>query len=187
MTFITTKKRQVMCFFTSVAERPVGPQVFCVKIINIIFYDWVNYCPSISIELLIFYLVPYVRFNHYEYCSFQSSVINKWENSLALCCIFTYITIIYIVYRISRNYHWTSKLKHDASSDHVGIIPQLSNSVVTCRRVHVAIVTGSTSDDWIYWHFGYNLSWLQLIQLVLTNHTALSLIYTLSSSPLHTH
>jgi hypothetical protein len=30
--------------------------------------------------------------------------------------------------------------------------------IVTCRRVHVTIMTGSSSDDWIYWHVGYNLS-----------------------------
>jgi hypothetical protein len=59
--------------------------------------------------------------------------------------------------------------------------------IVTCRRVLVTVITRSSSDDWIYWHFGYNLSQIQLIQLVLTSHTALSLIYTLSSSPLHTH
>jgi hypothetical protein len=29
---------------------------------------------------------------------------------------------------------------------------------VTCRRVRVMIMTGSRSDDWIYWHFGYNPS-----------------------------
>jgi hypothetical protein len=35
---------------------------------------------------------------------------------------------------------------------------------VTCRRVRVTKITGSSSDVWIYWHFGYNLSLLQLIQ-----------------------
>jgi hypothetical protein len=30
--------------------------------------------------------------------------------------------------------------------------------IVTCRRVRVAIMAGSRSDDWIYWHFGYKLS-----------------------------
>jgi hypothetical protein len=49
------------------------------------------------------------------------------------------------------------------------------------------IITGSVSGDWMYGHFGYNLSYLQLIHLILTSHTALSLIYTPSSSPLYTH
>jgi hypothetical protein len=31
-------------------------------------------------------------------------------------------------------------------------------SIVTCRRVGVTIMTGSSLDDWIYWHFGYTLS-----------------------------
>jgi hypothetical protein len=35
-------------------------------------------------------------------------------------------------------------------------IPKLN--IVTRRRVNVMIITGSSSDDWIYWHFGYNLS-----------------------------
>jgi hypothetical protein len=30
--------------------------------------------------------------------------------------------------------------------------------MVTCRRVRVTIMTGSSLDDWIYWHFGYNPS-----------------------------
>jgi hypothetical protein len=30
--------------------------------------------------------------------------------------------------------------------------------IVTCRVVLVTIMTSSSSDDWIYWHFGYNLS-----------------------------
>jgi hypothetical protein len=30
--------------------------------------------------------------------------------------------------------------------------------IVTCRRVRVTIMTGSNSDDWIYWHFGYKFS-----------------------------
>jgi hypothetical protein len=28
--------------------------------------------------------------------------------------------------------------------------------IVTCRGVHVTKITGSSSDDWIYSHFGYN-------------------------------
>jgi hypothetical protein len=28
---------------------------------------------------------------------------------------------------------------------------------VTCRVARVTIKTGSSSDDWIYWHFGYSL------------------------------
>jgi hypothetical protein len=32
------------------------------------------------------------------------------------------------------------------------------NHIVTYRRVRVTIMTGSSSDDWFYWHFGYNLS-----------------------------
>jgi hypothetical protein len=29
---------------------------------------------------------------------------------------------------------------------------------VTCKVLRVAKIKGSRSDDWIYWHFGYNLS-----------------------------
>jgi hypothetical protein len=29
--------------------------------------------------------------------------------------------------------------------------------IVMCRRVRVTKLTSSSSDDWIYWHFGYNL------------------------------
>jgi hypothetical protein len=31
-------------------------------------------------------------------------------------------------------------------------------NTVTCRRVRMTKMMGSSSDDWIYWHFGYNLS-----------------------------
>jgi hypothetical protein len=45
--------------------------------------------------------------------------------------------------------------------------------------LRVTKVTGSRSDDCIYWHFGYSL--------LFTINRALSLIYTLSTLPLHTH
>jgi hypothetical protein len=33
------------------------------------------------------------------------------------------------------------------------------NGVYYCHvRVHVTKITGSSSDDWIYWHFGYKFS-----------------------------
>jgi hypothetical protein len=51
--------------------------------------------------------------------------------------------------------------------------------IVTCRGVRVMENNGSSSDDWICCSF--------LVQLhLVTINTALSLIYTLSSSPLHT-
>jgi hypothetical protein len=31
-------------------------------------------------------------------------------------------------------------------------------NIVTCRVVRVKKITGSRSDDWIYWHFDYNIS-----------------------------
>jgi hypothetical protein len=31
-------------------------------------------------------------------------------------------------------------------------------NIVTCRVVRMTIMTGSSSDDWIYWHFGYKFS-----------------------------
>jgi hypothetical protein len=31
-------------------------------------------------------------------------------------------------------------------------------NIFTCRVVRVTIITDSSSDDWFYWHFGYNLS-----------------------------
>jgi hypothetical protein len=31
-------------------------------------------------------------------------------------------------------------------------------NIVTCRGVHVTKLTGSRSDDWIYWHFCYKFS-----------------------------
>jgi hypothetical protein len=34
----------------------------------------------------------------------------------------------------------------------------LDNDIVTCRVVRVTGMTGSSSDYWIYYHFGYNLS-----------------------------
>jgi hypothetical protein len=49
-------------------------------------------------------------------------------------------------------------------------------NIVMCRSVRLTKIAGSSSDDWIYWHFGYNLS-------LITINTALSLIYT----PLHKH
>jgi hypothetical protein len=30
--------------------------------------------------------------------------------------------------------------------------------IVTCRLVQVTKLTGSSLDDWIYWHFSYGLS-----------------------------
>jgi hypothetical protein len=30
--------------------------------------------------------------------------------------------------------------------------------IVMCWMVCVTKITGSSSDDWIYWHFGYSLS-----------------------------
>jgi hypothetical protein len=33
-----------------------------------------------------------------------------------------------------------------------------NKNIVTCGTVHVTKITGSRLDDWIYWHFGYNLS-----------------------------
>jgi hypothetical protein len=31
-------------------------------------------------------------------------------------------------------------------------------NIVTCRGARIMKITGSGSDDWIYWHFGYKLS-----------------------------
>jgi hypothetical protein len=31
-------------------------------------------------------------------------------------------------------------------------------NTATCMGVGVTKITGSSSDDWIYWHFGYSLS-----------------------------
>jgi hypothetical protein len=33
-----------------------------------------------------------------------------------------------------------------------------NNNNVTCRVVRVTKITGSSSDDWIYYHLGYSLS-----------------------------
>jgi hypothetical protein len=30
--------------------------------------------------------------------------------------------------------------------------------IVTCMGVPMTKITGSSSDDWIHWHFGYNFS-----------------------------
>jgi hypothetical protein len=30
--------------------------------------------------------------------------------------------------------------------------------IVTCRMVRATKMTGSSSDDWIYWHLGYKFS-----------------------------
>jgi hypothetical protein len=35
---------------------------------------------------------------------------------------------------------------------------KVTHNIVRCRVVRVTKMTGSTSDDWIYEHFGYNLS-----------------------------
>jgi hypothetical protein len=44
--------------------------------------------------------------------------------------------------------------------------------IVTCRAVRVRRITGSSSDDWIYWHFGYNLSLshLNTVLLLICTH-----------------
>jgi hypothetical protein len=52
--------------------------------------------------------------------------------------------------------------------------------IVTCPGVRMTNINGSGSDDWIY------LPFLVTLRL-LTINTALSLIYTVYSSPLHTH
>jgi hypothetical protein len=31
-------------------------------------------------------------------------------------------------------------------------------NIITCRVVCVMKMTGSSSDDWIYWHFSYKFS-----------------------------
>jgi hypothetical protein len=33
----------------------------------------------------------------------------------------------------------------------------ISDTIVTCRGVRVTTITGSSSDDWIYWQLGYTL------------------------------
>jgi hypothetical protein len=53
-------------------------------------------------------------------------------------------------------------------------------SNVICRGVRVMNNNGSRSDDWIYCTF------FVLCPLIIS-HTALSLIYTLSTSPMYTH
>jgi hypothetical protein len=50
--------------------------------------------------------------------------------------------------------HAITELHH---SSH-GEIDRLTHNIVTCRRVRVTIMTGSSSDDWIYWYIGYNFS-----------------------------
>jgi hypothetical protein len=40
---------------------------------------------------------------------------------------------------------------------HAGTYYSLQN-IVTCRWVPMMRISGSKSDDWIYRHFGYNLS-----------------------------
>jgi hypothetical protein len=50
----------------------------------------------------------------------------------------------------------------------------------TCIALRVTKITGSSSDDYIHWHFGYTLS-------LNYNYTVLSLIYAIYSSRLHTH
>jgi hypothetical protein len=55
----------------------------------------------------------------------------------------------------------------------------ISVCIVKCRGLRVTYKTGSGLDDWIYC--------ILYIQLETTGNTALSLSYTLSSSPLHTH
>jgi hypothetical protein len=43
-------------------------------------------------------------------------------------------------------------------------IRKFVDGIVTCRRVCVTQMTGTTSDDWIYWHSGYDLTLLQSVQ-----------------------
>jgi hypothetical protein len=60
------------------------------------------------------------------------------------------------------------------------VILKLILNIVMCTGVRVKNNNGSRSDDWIYGPL--------FVQLHLfTINTALSLIYTLSASPLHTH
>jgi hypothetical protein len=51
---------------------------------------------------------------------------------------------------------------------------------VMCTGVRVKNNNGSRPDDWIHWPFFVQ-------SLLITSHRTLSLIYTRSSSPLHTH
>jgi hypothetical protein len=37
-------------------------------------------------------------------------------------------------------------------------VAQVPVGIVTCRLVRVPKITGSSSGDWIYWHFGYSFS-----------------------------
>jgi hypothetical protein len=45
--------------------------------------------------------------------------------------------------------------------------------------VRVTKITGSRSDDWIYWHVGYNL-------LITLNYNSIAILHTFSL-PLYTH
>jgi hypothetical protein len=42
--------------------------------------------------------------------------------------------------------------------------------IVTCRVVRATKMTGSSSDDWIYYHVGYDLSESHLIQRYRCSH-----------------
>jgi hypothetical protein len=41
---------------------------------------------------------------------------------------------------------------------YINIYIQTSTHIVTCRVVLVTIMTGSSSDDWIYWCLAYKFS-----------------------------
>jgi hypothetical protein len=52
--------------------------------------------------------------------------------------------------------------------------------IVMCLVVHATKMTGSSLDDWIHWYF-------RSLPLLITVSAALSLIYTISGTLLHSH
>jgi hypothetical protein len=53
-----------------------------------------------------------------------------------------------LMWYVSNSEHTVNTTKHQKEK----------KNIVTCRVVRVTKITGSRSDDWIYWHFGYSLS-----------------------------
>jgi hypothetical protein len=55
-------------------------------------------------------------------------------------------------------FKYGKKISQTAKNERRLILRKITIYIVTCVGVCMTKITGSRSDDWIYWQFGYNLS-----------------------------
>jgi uncharacterized metal-binding protein len=66
---------------------------------------------------------------------------------------------VILIYSLKMNFQqFTFSIPRTETPNNVVEWVTLLLHIVVCTGVHVTKITGSRSDDWIYWHFGYNLS-----------------------------